>query len=260
VHLSPAPILLTLLPPLLTLGVLAARVTVPPKLRSLSSRRSTVGVVCLLVGLIPVSLVLLASGSTGVRLAASVLSSAGALWGARRLGGLVAALVVAAAIVAVWVGVGGVTPFNLAALAAALGGGELAYRLIGSERLLGFFTLLAGVDCLIVTGGLTQGLFAASITDGGNPLALQPPTFSGVVIGGVFLGGIDLACAVMLGFDLVSRSLHRRDLVAVISVFALTQALLVTISGVAEIAVPATLPALVALFLARRLVARRTHI
>ena len=242
------PLVLTLLPLLLLFGLRLHPLHLPPPLASLPSRMTGPSILVLLA-LIPCSLLLLGSGLGVARLAASFLSLAGALWGGWRLFRHAGVVLVSVAAAAVWAGAGGSIAFDLVALGAAIGGGELLYRVFG-QRLLLFLGALAAADCLIVSGGLTGSLFAASV-DQGNPLAVRPPSFSGVVVDGSFLGGIDLACAVLIGFELQRRNASRGRALAVFVAYAAAQALLVSVAQLHGTALPATLPPLVALLVLR---------
>lgn len=209
-------------------------------------------VACVL--LIPVILLLFASGLSAPRYAACVATIAAALWGAHRLAGA-AGVVAAAGCVGVSMLAQPTTArigYSIAGVLCALGAGQLI-GLILRGRTLPFLVLLVAVDCAVVFSGLTSSVvFPLSADAGDAKLALEqfPPIYSGIVLGGSFIGGGDLACAVLVGFALRERPGRRRFVFALLA-YLLLQAGVIVLAHALAVAMPATIPALAALLVCR---------
>lgn len=206
---------------------------------------------CLLV---PLSLLVLATGSDTVRYGGCGFTLIAAIYGAYWLRGTAAALIVAGAGTSALFWAAGEVRYDLVSLFAAIGGGVLLTMFLGQRKLL-FLSLLALVDCAVVTLGLTSQVVAPAAFSDSFPLASTPPVFSGIAVNGFFVGGIDLACAVIVADLLRTRAPGRRRYLLVLLYLALSLASALLAQHFQQ-AVPATVPpclvALLATGLARR--------
>lgn len=219
------------------------------KARGNVSRRQLLAV----LALVPVSLAAYASGGEAVRVAGSVASSLGAVWGGSRIAGRAGAAAAATVVVLAWTS-GAELVFDVCALLAAVGVGHLLAAILNRRTLPFFLGTFAAVDTMVVTVGMTrQAMFPAAFGDL-FPLAGRPPVFVGMIVGTFFLGTVDIACGVLIA-SLISGA-SARTKAFVLAVYLACQTALVAGSAAFSVVVPATLPPLVAL-VAYRFAVRR---
>jgi hypothetical protein len=205
-------------------------------------------VACLI--LLPASLLLLASGIVSGRIVFCFFSSLGALAGIYTLGGFYLLPLAALPLGGSWLLHGDLRLFcfDLAALLAAIGAGELLSDLLNGRELL-FVGAIAAMDVIVVSLGLPQGAVNPASFGPLPSLAFNPPVYAGVAVDGVFLGAIDLACAVIVGSYL--RRYRPATRLYDLSVYAVAQLTMIAVGLTFAIALPATLPPLVALLATR---------
>jgi hypothetical protein len=202
--------------------------------------------VAIAVVLVPLSLYLIASGYLSGRWIFSGFSAIGAAAGVYTLVGRRGLPLVLLPIVASWAlsGDWSLLAFDVCALLAAIGAGELLADILRGRELV-FVAALAAVDVIVVARGLPQNAIVPALLGPAPGLAAHPPVYAGVAVGGVFLGAIDLACAVIVG-SYLRRHRHRsrkRDL----TVYAAAQLAMISFGLYTGLAFPATLPPLAAL-------------
>lgn len=207
-----ANLILVLLPVALCLASSRRKLQLPAVLRSpLDESKKTRQILPLLfLAMVPLSLLALAHTARSAHWAASLFSTAGALLGGYLLFGRYGAALAALAAGIAWLALDpSGAAFDLAALAVGAGSGFLLSGYFGGARAYLFLVALSAVDLAVVGAHLsTAALFPASLTSG-FPGATPPPVFSGVVVSGFFLGGLDLACAVFAG-QLLARGGYSR--------------------------------------------------
>lgn len=206
--------------------------------------------------LVPGSLLLMASGVVSGRWVFFVFSTLGVLAGVYTLLGLRFLPLALVPIVVTWMlgGDGGLLAFNVCAILAAIGAGELLASLLRGRELV-FAGALAAIDIVVVSLGLPADAVMPAILGPAPALAATPPIYAGVAFDGVFLGGIDIALAWLVGSYL--RRCRRRTDLRALAVFFVAQLVMVSAGLLLAIGLPATLPPLAALLTARYLTPRR---
>jgi len=208
--------------------------------------------------IVPLSLTLMASGILPGRWAFFIFSSLGVLAGVYTLLGLCFLPPAALPLTASWLWGGdwGLLVFDVCALLAAIGAGELLASMLRGRELM-FAAALAAADVVVVALGLPADAVMPALLGPAPALAASPPIYAGIAIDGVFLGGIDLALAWLVGSYL--RRLRRRADMRVLTVFAAAQFSMVAVGLLGSVALPATLPPLAALLAAKYLTSRRVR-
>lgn len=249
---------LTLGPPLL--AYLSSRgdrlVEAASALLPRSSGKSSSYAVFASLAAVPLFLTWLAQASQPARVTASVFASLAAAVGAQLVFGRAGTALAATLLGAVWLGVDryGIA-YDLLSLSAAVCAGALLCVILGKGMRLLFLVILSVVDLAVVGFALsTAALFPAAFSDS-FPAAATPPVFSGVALGGYFLGGIDIACALLVG-----REIRDAKRIAPILVIYLTAQVGMAAVGVgASAVVPAALAPAAAVIGARAIARRSRH-
>lgn len=207
---------------------------------------------------IPASLLLMASGVLPGRWAFFVFSSLGVLAGVYTLLGWRLLPLAVLPLAGSWLFAGdwGLLAFDICALLAAIGAGELLASLLRGRELV-FASALAAIDIVVVYLGLPADAIMPAILGPAPALAQTPPIYAGVAFDGVFLGGIDIALAWLVG-SYLRRCRWRTDMRA-LGVFAIAQLLMVSLGLILAIGLPATLPPLCALLAGKYLIPTRVR-